>query len=350
MRRAGTAEAEQAKNVLSQEVGDVFFGHGRGKLIGALVCAVLVMGLGCDRSEAPDASLAGKASNSASLSASAPSASSSAPVAKIAEGVPIPGRQVERVVNPKREQAYAGPTGHVVGAVAVTGDEALEDPEWLEPIPKACLAAREAYKKLFREGMMRSVADVFVAVTGYKGYVPAREDAKLVQAKGCAFETRTVGLTYGQRLDIVSRDARSYVPELLGGRTTAQLVATPGGDPVQLFPQRPGRYILVDSMRTFAAVEVLVVAYATFDVTGLNGKFEIKDVPVGKVKLSALLPSAMLTAEQDIVVEAGKTLNVDLELKFDRAQYEKAEKDRAAAKAKPAAAKDSSAPAASAKP
>ena len=196
------------------------------------------------------------------------------------------------------------------------------------------------YKDVFREGLMRSAADVLVAVTGYEGYLPASKDAATVVASGCAFDTRTVGLTYGQALDIVSKDRRAYVPELLGARATAQLVATPGGDPVRLYPQRPGRYQLVDSMRTFASADVLVVAYRTFDVTGLDGKFEIKDIPVGKVKLNALLPAAMLTTEQEITIEAGKTTTVDLELKFDKKLYEEQlakRKDSApAAQAKPA--------------
>lgn len=278
------------------------------------------------------ASAAASSSVSVAASAAIPRASAE-PVAKIAEGVPLPPTQIEKVVNPKHEAAYSGPTGIVAGSVSITGDEGPDDPERIAKIPSDCLAARETYKDLFREGMMRAAADVFVAVTGYSGYVPAREDQVTVEAKGCAFDTRTVGLTYGQGLDIVSKDRRAYVPELLGGRSTAQLVVTPGGKPVRLYPQRPGRYILVDSMRTFAAADVLVVAYSTFDVTGLDGKFEIKNVPVGKVKLNALLPEAMLTTEREIVVEAGKTTQADLELKFDRKVYAEMLKKKPAGKA-----------------
>jgi hypothetical protein len=242
----------------------------------------------------------------------------------------LPAAVVEKVVNPKRQPAYSGPTGTVAGSVVINGDPAPEKEEWIESIPKDCLAAREIYEKLFREGLMRSLADVFVAVTGYEGYVPALVDQKLVEASGCAFGTKTIGLTYGQGLDVVSKDVRAYVPELLGAKNAAQLVVTPGGKPIRLYPQRPGRYVLMDSMRTFATAEVLVVAYPTFDVTGLDGKFEIKNVPVGQVKLNALLPAAMLTTERDITVEAGKTTSVELELEFDRKAWETAEAERAA--------------------
>lgn len=284
-------------------------------------------------------------SASASAAARPPPSASAEAIAKIAHGVPLPEAQVEKVVNPKREAAYSGPTGTVAGSVSLAGDESPADPSRVKDIPADCLAARDTYKDLFREGMLRAAADVFVAVTGYKGYVPADQDQLTVEAKGCAFSTRTVGLTFGQGLDIVSKDRRAYVPELLGGRATAQLVVTPGGKPVRLYPQRPGRYILVDSMRTFAAADVLVVAYSTFDVTGLDGKFEIKNVPVGKVKLNALLPEAMLTTERDIVVEAGKTTTADLELKFDQKIYAEAVKKkpprRATASTEPAKPKPS---------
>ena len=89
---------------------------------------------------------------------------------------------------------------------------------------------------------------------------------------------------------------------------------------------------------------MLVVAYRTFDVTGLDGKFEIKDVPVGKVTLSALLPEVMITTEREITVEAGKTTNVDLELKFDQKKYTE---QLALMKKNPSAGQSSAAPKAS---
>lgn len=301
----------------------------------ASLVSVLLLSAACNSqsSTTPGASASSKA-----LASAAPSASS-VPVAKLAGGVPISPTVVEKVVNPKREAAYAGPVGSVAGSVSIVGDEVPLDSERTS-IPADCLAARETYKHPIREGIMRSAADVFVAVTEYEGYLPAREDAMVVAASGCAFDTRTIGLTFGQALDIVSKDRRPYVPELLGSRATAQLVVTPGGDPVRLYPERPGRYTLVDSMRIFATADVFVVAYRTFDVTGLDGKFEIKDIPVGKVKLNALLPAANLTTQREITIEPGKTTTVDLELKFDKKAFAQLQQEKA--KDSPAAKPSSS--------
>jgi hypothetical protein len=265
------------------------------------------------------------------------SASSKVAVAPVAEGLPKAPADIESVVNPKQEQPYSGPTGTVAGTVVIAGGQAPPN-ENADEIPPECLQARETYRELFREGMVRSLADVFVAVTGYSGYVPAKEDVRLIKARGCAFETRTVGVTYGQAIDVQSKDMKAYVPGLLGSRSTAQMVATPGGKPVRMYPSKAGRYVLVDSMRTFAQADVLVVAYATFDVTGMDGKFEIEDVPVGKVRVDALLPSLMLTSQEEVEVEEGKTTEVEFTLEFDESKWKKAGKKSWAVDTKAAAA------------
>src|SRR5690606_28603172 len=128
----------------------------------AIALLLMTQLVGCARSDASNG--AASASTALSSANAASSQSAAAPAAALAKGVPSPASRVEKVVNPKREKAYSGPTGSVAGSVVITGDEAPEKEEWLKAIPKDCLAARETYKSLFREGLMRSVADVFVAV------------------------------------------------------------------------------------------------------------------------------------------------------------------------------------------
>lgn len=232
------------------------------------------------------------------------------------------------VVNPKRVPAYEGPTGRVVGRVTVTGDEPPEMREVLAQVPGNCAGAREVFQHAYRQGAERRAADVLVAVTGYKGYVPSATPAVTVEARDCAWSTRTVAVMYGQRIDVVSKDRNTYVPELFGQPWPVQLFASPGGAPVSLTPQNPGHYVLLDSMRLFNAADVYVLAYPTFDVTGLDGTFEIDRVPVGSVRVNALLPIAGATAEKEVTVEAGKSVTVDLEIAFDRAAFDKAEAER----------------------
>ena len=84
-----------------------------------------------------------------------------------------------------------------------------------------------------------------------------------------------MAMTFGQRLSIDGADALTYVPEILGQPMPAQLFVLPTAPPVMLPPKKPGRSKLVDSVRLYNVAELFVLPYATTDVTGLDGKFEI---------------------------------------------------------------------------
>ncbi|HEY6077335.1 MAG TPA: hypothetical protein VIW29_00935 [Polyangiaceae bacterium] len=270
-----------------------------------------------------------------------PVPSAKQPAAPVASGLPGVTEQVSKVVNPKNLPVYSGPTGSVQGVVSATGAPAPVATEHLKRIKGACPEAREAYGHAFREGMMRSLADVLVAVTGYEGYVPEQQPKQTIAARGCAFSTRTIAATFGQTIEVVSKDSETYVPNLLGSKLGAQLFALPGGAGSTLYPQQVGHYILTDDIKVFMMADVFVVAYSTHAVTGLDGRYQITGIPVGKARVSALLPATGAVIEKDVVIEAGKALEVALELPFDA----KAFADKQAAAAASAAAAPSGAPA-----
>jgi hypothetical protein len=271
--------------------------------------------LGCSRD---------KPQKTASSAAAASAAASTQPKlpAPVASGLPDPA-YVSSIVNPDGMAAYDGPTGTVRGRVIIKGDKAPELPAVLAKVPAHCGAGRETYGKLFREGPGRTLADVLVAVTGYKGYVPEQESTVRLEAKDCSFGTKTIAMTLGQRIQVVSKDAEAYVPELLGERGQAQLVAVPGASSgSSLYPTKVGRFMLIDNLKLFMAAEVLVLKYPTHAVTGLDGRFEIPNVPAGPAMVSALLPVTGASAGKPISVEAGKpTEELVFELEFDQAAY-----------------------------
>ncbi len=301
------------------------------------------------------AALAAACSKDKSGSGAAPSASlkPAAPLAApVASGLPDP-ELVSSFVNPNKEAPYAGPTGVVRGRVLAKGDPPPDMPQVLAKIPATCPAAKTTYGKLFREGPGRALADVLVAVTGYKGYVPEKEPIQHVVAKDCAFDTRTLALTFGQRIGVSSGDKDTYIPELLGEHGQPQLVATPGNPtPSPLYPTHIGRFVLIDDLKLFMTADVFVVKFATHAVTGLDGRFEIPNVPVGQVRVNALLPATGAAAERTITVEANKpSEEIVFELPFDAAEFEK--RRDAAAPGAPSASASASAsgtPAAKAAP
>lgn len=254
--------------------------------------------------------------------AKAPSAKKAAEITSA-----LPDKKVvDPVINPKNLEPYSGPTGSIRGVVRATGDEAPELPEVLSKMEAKCDVSRSMFGVLFREGDSRQLADVLVAVTHYEGFVPAKEETLNVWGKGCAWDQRTYAMTFGMQLEIDGVDNRPYVPELLGQPMPAQLFVLPTAPPVQLPPKKPGRFQLVDSMRLYNVAHLFVLPYATMDVTGVDGAFEIEGIPVGEVQINALLPQTGATAEKKVTVHDGKVTEVDFELSFDRTAWEKAPK------------------------
>jgi hypothetical protein len=186
----------------------------------------------------------------------------------------------------------------------------------------ACPRAHELHRKLYRQGVNRTLADVLVAVTEYKGYLPPRGDAVRVEMKGCAFDGRILAMTFGQHFDVFNLDAQAYMPRLVGTATYALRVAMPGGAPVPIFVPQPGQYMLVDQTREYIRADVFVLSYPTFDITGLDGQFDIGGIPVGDVKVTAYAPALGKIVEQRVTLEAGAAKELAFEIGFSQSEHD----------------------------
>ncbi len=269
-----------------------------------IACALALAGCSKEQAEAPEGP---------ALQVVAPSA------------LPAPrtlsSAEVAAVVNPRRLPPYRGSLGSVRGVVRLEGPPAPEAPPvLLSKIPAECAGARQVLGRQFREGPERQAADVLVAVTGYEVYVEPASDVVEVTMRDCAYQARTVAMMLGQRLLVQGRGTHSHMPFLVGPEATALMVAIPNGAPVDLFPPSVGRFILSDQLHLFALAELFVLRYPTFSVTGLDGRYEIKRVPPGKLKLSALLPSVGAVVEHELDMPPGGTLEVDLSLQYRPAE------------------------------
>jgi hypothetical protein len=224
-------------------------------------------------------------------------------------------------VNPAGLPVYSGPTGTIRGTVTLTGDAVPVQAEVVSKIPAECASAGDFYGRPIREGMGRRAADILVAATGYEGYVPAKQDVVEIAVKDCTFPARLFGMTFGQTMKVRSGDARAYAPELLGSGNPVTLYARPGAEAVKLYPVKPRRYVLIDGMRNFMTADVFVMKYSTFDVTELDGKYEITGVPAGKVQLDALSSTTLLRGNETVEVKAGQVTTVDFTLEFDAGAF-----------------------------
>jgi hypothetical protein len=170
---------------------------------------------------------------------------------------------------------------------------------------------------------------VLVAVTGYTGFVPARGDALPVKIHGCAYDHRTLVLTYGQRIEVSNTDPKeTFLPTLEGAISPAQMVAVPGGDSVKLYPTEVGHYALREGTNhNWMEADVFVLRYPTAVVTDLTGRYRIAGIPVGKVKISVYVPPidaqlhpdvgiARPTEDREVDVVAGETVQADFVLAY----------------------------------
>ncbi|WP_156041253.1 hypothetical protein [Chondromyces apiculatus] len=298
---------------------------GATRTLGASSAALLLLGLSSCGGEGkggapPSATASSSVAAPATSAAPASSAQAAAQSPSAVVGSPVPPEVVARTVNPRKEAPYSGPTGTLKGRVRIKGDPPPPT-EFAFPSGK-CGEAAATYSHLFRVGQGGALGDALVSVVGYDGYVPEKEEATKVTIHGCALSRRTVVATFGQRIEIANLDVlESYMPYLDGGSSRAVMVAVPRGDAVKLYPPQAGHYLIRDQMpKPFMTADVFVLKYATHDVTGLDGTYEITGIPVGTVQAVAYLPALNDEAKQEIkIVEGANTL--DFELSFDLGKW-----------------------------
>jgi hypothetical protein len=255
-----------------------------------LIAALVVIGCngGSSTTSAPSASA------SASVSASTPAPSASASVTK----------------------PYDGPTGTLTGVLRVKGDA---PPRTHFEYPRECRGAEAVYGKLFRVGLEGELADAVVSATHYKGFIPPKDKVVAVTIKDCAYSARTFVMTDGQHIEVKNLDgATSYIPHLDGARSAAVMVAVPKGDPVKLYSRGISRYWLRDQMgRNFMVADVFHFPYSTAAVTGLDGRYRLEGLPVGKLQVHVTWPAArMKTITQEFEIKKGDNV-LDLTIDFD---------------------------------
>jgi hypothetical protein len=229
---------------------------------------------------------------------------------------PLPAASVAAYVNPSHLPPYTGPTGSVEGTVRVDGPPS---PEMKGVDVSTCPGAARMYAKLFREGPpqtdgSRALADAVVAVTGYSGfYVPETNESASLHIVNCAFDTRTIAMTFGQRLDVQNDDADLWAPSLAQSPAPVLMMATSHGDPVRMYPPHPGYFTIIDKEKhPWAQADAYVLLHPLHDVTNVVGHYRIDGVPVGKMKVSARLRVLQheATAETEVLENVVKTVDL----------------------------------------
>jgi hypothetical protein len=259
-------------------------------------------------------------SRSAVVVADAAPAATLVPDAAVINVAPVPTASVAKAVNPANLPGYAGPTGTIEGTISVTGDPAPATPADF----KRCPDGEKVYGHAFRDGEAKTpggsrwLADAVVAVTGYQHFfVPEKREAKLVTIEDCGFSTRTVTMTYGQRLEVKNLTKDFWTPKLEPAQSSVMMMAPPGGDAVRIYPKVAGHYHLVDHDRKYAVDDLYVFLHPLHTSSAVGGTFRIEGVPVGKVTVNTSHPGIPdAEASKEVEVTDGGVTHVDLTLNF----------------------------------
>ena len=239
-----------------------------------------------------------------------------------ANGLTVPAASVAAAVNPQNLPVYSGDRGSLEGTVFVEGDPAA--PEAEQDFAK-CPAAAEMYGKAFREGApnekgQRPLADAFVVVTGYKDFLPESSDSRRIVFDGCALPSRTITLTYGQRLEVANNTKLLVAPSFAEVHNPAIMIAPPqgAGDPVKLYTPHPGHFTLIDATRElpFFRADVWAFLHPLHAVTDTTGHFRIDGIPVGEMDVHAHLRGMKKDAAAKVKITANTLSRVELTLTY----------------------------------
>ena len=235
---------------------------------------------------------------------------------------PYDSAKVQSLVNPSALPVYQGPTGSVEGTITVIG--APPPPTTGKRADFArCPESVDTYGAAFRVGPVvgqgRALADAIVAVTGYEGFVPAKGDHVTLNFEGCAYERRTVLVTFGQRIDVFNRSKKQMItPDIDGQPVLALRIAAPHSvSPVHVFPPAPGRFHLVDrGVLGYVDEDLFVLMHPFHAASDLKGAYRIDGIPVGKATVNAGHPAFGGDSAKEITIAANVVEKVDLTLSY----------------------------------
>lgn len=232
---------------------------------------------------------------------------------------PYKPETVASAINPNSSPTYRGATGSVEGTITVTGDPA---PSTGFDFSK-CPDAERIYGKTFREGLplpdgSRPLADALVVITGYAGFViEEKSPVKQLTFEGCALSARTIDLTFGQQIAVTNKDVKLHAPQIDDNVLPALMVAPPNGDPVFVYPRKPGHALLSDQMGpAYVVADVYSIYQPLHTTSDLSGHYRVDGVPIGKLEVNVRLKTINKDVIRSVEVIAGVVHKLDIALEY----------------------------------
>lgn len=208
--------------------------------------------------------------------------------------------------------APTGDKGDVKGTVTVTGKlPVMED---LKRNSDAFCAKKQMKDESVVAGKKGELANVVVHINGLPPTPPPSQKATLSQ-DDCAYVPHVMGIVDGQKLEIRNGDPVLHnVHTYEGARTLFNVAQVPGTPNIEkTFEQKNGVMLKFKcDVHQWMTGYVWVQNNGYFAVTDKDGKFEIKDVPVGTWDIEAW-HERFGTKSGKVTVAKGKPAEVKFE-------------------------------------
>lgn len=209
--------------------------------------------------------------------------------------------------SPAAAQPAKPATGTIAGVVSWKGEPPARPALDRKTDPVCAKTPRLAEDVVVEAGKLR---DVHVRLkNGSAGSHAAPETAVAIVQSECMYSPRVVGLVAGQKLEIVNADPTFHnVRGNLGARilwNLGQAASAPALTRADV--GKAGEVVSLHcDVHPWMAAWAVITDHPYFDVTGSDGAFELRDVPVGTYTLEAWHPTLGLRTAK-VKVKKGKT-------------------------------------------
>lgn len=177
-----------------------------------------------------------------------------------------------------------------------------------------------------RGGTSGPLAEAVIALSqrGLKGPAGAREPATLsIDQKDFQFTPETIAIRAGDRVKFTNSDAQVHNVQTNHNRQTFNANMQPGGEHVERFANAGGvrqPYRIGCAFHGAMRSWIFVFDHPWFRTTESDGKFVLANVPPGEYRLEIAHPAGELQTSRSIIVKAGETTTIDIELTPDDRQ------------------------------
>lgn len=233
---------------------------------------------------------------------------------------------------PKKYPEQKPTLGAIAGQVFFVGEPPTLPP--LPPVPAKDhrFCGTQAENEALLVSPKGEVRNVVIAVRGYKPETKPEPREERIDNKNCYFVPHVLATTINSPIAITNSDATLHNArgQLRGWRRPFNSAIPAGGKYMAKASAKPGWGLLKCDMHPWMTGHVQVFDHELFDVTGSEGKYRLVNVPPGEYELEVWherlapgLKRMALTAAGKVKVEAGKTVELNLEVELDKDDVKK---------------------------